>query len=224
MNRDPLVVGETYHVYNRGAHKQPVFLHDVDYKRFQLLLYLANGTRPIQFSNLLQKYGGSTSIKIYEEVREGEGLVDILAYSLLPNHFHLVLRQRVDQGISNFMRRLITSYTMYFNAKYDHSGVLFQGRYRSRHVNDEAYFRWIFSYVHLNAVELISPDWENIGILDSEKVRDFMREYRYSSYIDYMGDSRSEGVILTATDIPDFLKSQNDLEDMLRTYNGKYGG
>ena len=113
---------------------------------------------------------------------------------------------------------------MYFNAKYDHSGVLFQGRYKSRHVNDEAYFRWIFSYVHLNAVELISPDWENIGILDSEKVRDFMREYRYSSYIDYMGDSRSEGVILTATDIPDFLKSQNDLEDMLRTYNGKYGG
>src|SRR3989344_2030506 len=101
---------------------------------------------------------------MFSEVVDGS-LVSVLAYCLMPNHFHLVLRQKNQDGITLFMRKLATAYAMYFNTKYDHSGVLFQCRYKSKHVNTDAYLRWIFSYVHLNPLEIIQPEWKERGII-----------------------------------------------------------
>jgi len=147
----------------------------------------------------------------------GDAMVDILAYSLLPNHFHLVLRQRTENGITEFMRKFITAYTMYVNAKHDHSGVLFQGRFKSSHIDTESYFRWIFSYVHLNPLELNEPGWKEEGVRDANKARAFLRNYPYSSYMDYVGGARLESKLLSTVDIPDFLKEIDDLDQLLKT-------
>lgn len=210
-----LVAGEVYHIYNRGAHKQAIFTSERDYERFMLLLYLANTREPVQLGNLLTKYRGRSSMEIFDDVVFGERLVDVLAYALMPNHFHLVLKQRSDEAITLFMRKVSTAYSMYFNTKYEHSGVLFQGRFKSSHVGDEAYFRYIFSYVHLNPVGIVNPDWETAGIRDADAVRKFLKTYRYSSYPDYSVGIRPETKLLAMQETPDFLKEQDDLADLL---------
>lgn len=212
--KEVLASNETYHIYNRGAHKQPVFLDDHDYSRFLALLYLANGNNPIHMGNLLSKYKGRSFLDIYSEETD-HSLVDITAYSLMPNHFHLVMTQKTEEGISRFMKKVGTAYSMYFNARHDQSGILFQGRFKNRHVSDEAYYRWIYTYVHLNPLELLYPHWEERGIDDENGARDFMNSYRYSSYRDYTGALRPEGRLLALDAAPSFLKTQNDFEELL---------
>jgi len=170
MLRDkPFVNGETYHLFNRGANKQTTFTSEDDYLRFLVLLYFSNTTEHVQLGNLLQNQGRSL-IDLFSEHID-QSLVDIFAYTLMPNHFHLVIRQKTDGGVSTFMKKLATAYSMYFNLKYGHSGVLFQGRFKSRHVGNEAYFRYIFAYVHLNSLDLFQSGWEEKGLRDLEGAR-----------------------------------------------------
>ena len=218
MLRDkPFVNGETYHLFNRGAHKQAIFTNEDDYRRFMVLLYFSNTTEQVQLGNLLQNQGRSL-IDLFEEPID-QSLVDVFAYALMPNHFHLVIRQKADGGVSTFMRKLATAYSMYFNLKYDHSGVLFQGRFKSRHVGNEAYFRYIFSYVHLNSLDLFEPGWEEKGIRDLNGARSYVNSYPYSSFFDYSGNDRAEKVLLSLSQAPEFLTTQNDLEILLQSFN-----
>ncbi len=218
MLRDkPFVNGETYHLFNRGAHKQPIFTSAEDYQRFLVLLYFSNTTEPVQLGNLLQNQGRSLIDLLGEHI--DQSLVDIFAYTLMPNHFHLVIRQKTEAGISTFMRKIATAYSMYFNIKYDHSGVLFQGRFKSRHVGNEAYFRYIFSYVHLNSLDLFEPGWEDQGLKDLNGARQYVNSYRYSSFFDYVGNARAEKILLSLSQAPEFLTTQNDLETLLQSFN-----
>ena len=215
IRNTPLAAGETYHIYNRGAHKHKVFTNDRDYRRFLLLCFLMNDATPIDMRRILKKYKGRSFVAVFKEEKPSKSLVDILAYSLMPNHFHMVVRQKTENGITKFFKKVLTGYSMYFNTKYEHSGVLFQGRFKSRHIDNEAYFRYIFSYVHLNPLSLIEPGWEDVGVKDKDGVREFMNKYSYSSYQDYSHSKRPESSILSDSDIPEFLTSQNDLEYLL---------
>jgi putative transposase len=179
------------------------------------LLYAANSKEVIHISRLLAKHQGPSLTLVLQNAHADQSLVSVLAYSLMPNHFHLVLEQLVEDGISSFMRKLSTGYSMYFNTRYEHSGVLFQGRFKSSHIDSESYFRYIFSYVHLNPVELIEPDWKEEGIKDKRQVEKFLSEYQYSSYYDYHVGERAERALIAYDDAPDFLKKKNDIAEML---------
>ena len=87
---------------------------------------------------------------IFEKAANSEKLVEIIAYCLNMNHYHLILRQVADNGISEFMKRLGGGYTYYFNEKYEKSGSLFQGKYKSKHIADDIYLKHISIYVNLN--------------------------------------------------------------------------
>ena len=154
-------------------------------------------------------------MEIFSSEQVDSRLVEIFAYCMMPNHFHLVVRQKEENGIATFMKKLTTAYSMYFNTKYEHSGTLFQGRFKSRHIGTEAYFRYIFAYVHLNPLEIFQSDWKERGISDKKLAREFMQDYSHSSFLDYPTSTRPEGVILSVDSAPDFLKTQNDLEELL---------
>ena len=216
LRATPLVAGETYHIYNRGAGKQKIFLDATDYKRFLALLLLGNNTENIHLSNL-PKYQGPSLTHVFEE-KVDYSLTDVLAYSLLPNHFHLVIRQKSDDGITSFMKRVCTAYSMYFNLKYGHSGTLFQGRFKSSHLDTDPYFKWIFPYVHLNPVSLVEPQWQENGIIDPMLAKEFLRDYRYSSYRDYYVGERPERAILSYDEVFDLLDTKDDIQDMLAAY------
>src|SRR3989344_2009952 len=121
--------GEFYHIYNRGTDKRNIFTSRADRDRFLALLYLANQDEPVDL-----KLQGSTLLEIVE--RSGMPLVEIAAYCLMPNHFHLLVRELEEGGISKFMQKLTTGYTMFFNKKYERSGSLFQGRFKATHVTN----------------------------------------------------------------------------------------
>lgn len=210
-----LAEGENYHVYNRGAHKRAIFTCPDDYDRFQILLYLLNTKLPVVMRDVLVDYKGRSLADIFLEEPSDRSLVDILGYVLMPNHFHLVLRQKTPDGISRFMKKLCTAYSMYFNAKHEHSGVVFQGRYKAIHIDNESYFRYLFAYVHLNPYELMQSDWKDVGVKNHALARSFLSNYRHSSFRDYVGDARPESVILAQENAPDFLRQQNDVEDLL---------
>lgn len=219
MLRDaPFLIGETYHVYNRGAHKQAIFTNEEDYQRFLLLLYLANSEQKIDMRSMLSKYKGRSFVTIFEEELSSHSLVDLYSYSLMPNHFHLVLRQKAEGGISAFLKKVLTGYSMYFNTKYEHSGVLFQGRFKSKHIDTESYFRYIFAYVHLNSLDLFEPGWGEKGIHNIEKSRQFVNSYPFSSFVDYAGIKRPERAVIAFENAPSFLTTQNDLEELLATF------
>ena len=114
-------------------------------------------------------------------------LVDIHCFCLMGNHYHLLLSPRVENGISRFMKKLNMGYAKYFNQKYKRKGALFEGRYKSVAINTESHFIHIPYYIHLNPLDFVSPDWRNRTIKNSKAAIEFLENYRWSSFLDYLG-------------------------------------
>lgn len=114
-------------------------------------------------------------------------LVEILIFCLMPNHYHLLLKQLVDNGIIDFMKKVGTGFAMYFNTKYKRVGPLFQGRFKAVMVTKEAQFIHLPYYIHLNPLELVEPNWKERRIVNLNKSISFLNSYRWSSYLDYTG-------------------------------------
>lgn len=205
-----LVEGEYYHIYNRGNNKQLIFLDDEDRDRFIKLLYLCNSTQGFNFKeNIIQP-----KISAWDFER-GEQLVAIGAWVLIPNHFHLYLIALPKQGfggeeknnITVFMSKLCTAYAKYFNKKYNRTGSLFEGKFKSVHVENEIQAKYLFSYIHLNPVKLIQSDWKEIGVIDKNRAVDFLSTYKWSSYDDYLLHNRKENSILNRDKFPDYFEN-----------------
>jgi putative transposase len=148
-------IGEFYHLYNRGNHKQEIFLDEQDYVRFQRLLYLCNGSVPINIRDIR-----ATNVDFYKYER-GDQLVALGAYCLMPNHFHILMTPLIENGVSLFMKKLGTSYSMYFNKRYDYTGSLFEGRYKSSYAGEDTYLKYLYSYIHLNPMKLLDRNWKD---------------------------------------------------------------
>jgi len=119
--------------------------------------------------------------------------VDILAFVLMPNHFHLLLSPRSPCGIQSFMQKLGTAYTMYFNKRRGRTGMLFQGPYRSVKITREQHYEWITHYIHANPLKL------SVGADSEEAQLGALRKYRWSSFADYAGLPGRPEIALTAS-------------------------
>jgi len=213
--KTPFVPNEYYHSYTRGVEKRKIFLSDFDYQRFMALLYIMNQSENFTMRNFLRNKKLS---EIYSEKRK-DPLVSILSYCLMPNHFHLLLQEKQENGISKFMMRLLTAYSMYFNTKNKRSGPLFVRPFRSKHIDDEQHYLHIFSYIHLNPVDLKEKDWKENGPKDKMGAKNFIDSYKYSSYIDYKKflnkktKDRPENKILDWEKIPKYSKEDFDIDE-----------
>ncbi|MFH0929671.1 MAG: transposase [Candidatus Moraniibacteriota bacterium] len=146
MRKNLLVNDEYYHIYNRGVDKRKIFLVDRDYLRFLTSMKEFNQVDPI-FS--LYWYNQQKR-KSDVDVRRLQKLVDVVCYCLNPNHVHFILKQVMRGGISEFMKRLGGGYTKYFNHQYQRSGVLFQGKFKSAHIDSNEYLLYVSAYVNRN--------------------------------------------------------------------------
>ncbi len=217
-----LEVGGIYHIVNRGVAKSDIFLKPQDYSRFILALELFNDTKSRKLWNLFfdEKYEdiaqplrsesnnqaalagpgpASSSARVAErlhEWREEEKspLVELLAFCLMPNHFHLVIREIQEGGIAQFMQK-VGGYSTYFNKQYARVGPLFQGRYRAVPVETDQQLETVFCYVHTNPIELWEPGWKKLQISEPQKSFDNLREYAWSSFLDYIGTSNFPRVV-----------------------------
>lgn len=217
MNRKiSFAEGEYYHIYCRGVEKRNIFLDNKDRNRFQSLLYLCNGTKPIIY-RLVQ---GPT---LYQ-TGVGKKIVAIGAYKLMPNHVHLLVREISENGITKFMRKVNTAYSMYFNKKNDRVGPLFQGNFGAEHVTQDKHLKYLFAYIHLNLIKLIEPNWKDSGIKNLKKAKEYLDSYHFSSYLSYCGKSRKEDTILSKEEFPDYFSERYSFKEFIDewlTFNTK---
>ncbi len=136
----------------------------------------------------------------------------------MPNHFHLIVKQLVDGGITKFMHKLGTGYTLYFNQKYKRTGSLFEGKFKRIYIDKDEYLIHLSRYIHLNPIELIQHDWKKRGIKDWEKVNEFLKNYRWSSYPDYIGKKNFPSVIKKDFLMGYFDKSKEKYEKFVRNW------
>ena len=210
-------IGEFYHVYNRGNDKRTIFATTTDYDRFMFLLFVANSKNPVRVDGLIRKCRaqGLTLRSVMKEIKRDKTLVNIGAYCLMPNHFHILIHEKEEGGISLFMQKLATGYSMYFNKKYERTGSLFEGTFKAEHADKDNYLKYLFSYIHLNPVKLIEPKWKEAGITDRARVKKYLEDYKYSSYIDYLGEEREEKLILNQDAFPGYFEKFKDFEDFI---------
>lgn len=208
-------VGEFYHIYNRGTEKRLIFLDNADRIRFLSLLYLCNSRSPIHRSNFM-----STSLQKLMILPRDETIVDIGAYCMMPNHFHLLVREKIDKGASIFMQKVSTAYTMYFNKRYERSGSLFQGRFKAEHLNIDNYLKYIYSYIHLNPIGIIDSGWKQHVIKDKSKIYKYLNSYQFSSYLDYVDKTPRdpEGNILNKDVFPEYFPTPENFKQSLQEW------
>lgn len=191
-------IGEVYHIYSRGVDKRIIFLSIKDKERFIKLLYLCNSKDKFKFDHYKKLP--------LSKIPPPERIVAVGAYCLMNNHFHILVKEITENGISTFMEKLLTAYSMYFNKKYRRSGALFEGRFKARHVDKDNYLRYLYCYIHLNPIKFVDSDWQNNELVIDDKFRDFLDGYYFSSYFDYKGQDREEGLILSRQDFPDYFQ------------------
>jgi len=188
INRREIVTGEIFHVLNRGVDQKNIFMDDKDYFRFIHNLFEFNDANPTLNSGYFLNQKQSIDLRNqYIERKPRKLVVEILAFCLMPNHFHLLLRQKEEGGITKFMRKLGVGYANYFNEKYKRAGTLFQGRYKIILVNQDAHFIHLPYYIHFNPLDLIMPEWRMGEIKNYQKAIGFLESYRWSSHLDYLG-------------------------------------
>lgn len=195
MKRIKPALGEIYHIYNRGVEKRNVFLDNDDRKRFLYGMYAFNDTLPCSQLYRLLEVGLPT-----EDGREK--LVEILAFTFMPNHFHFMVKQIAENGITEFMRKLGTGYTNAFNIKYQRVGPLFQGKYKIAHVKSDRHLLYLPYYIHLNALDVIERSWRNGSLKNIKKAKNFLASYHWSSHHDYTGKNEFSDILET-----DFLRN-----------------
>jgi putative transposase len=180
---------EFYHVLNRGVEKRDIFMDNHDYWRFVHNLFEFNDTKAAHNSGYFFGNNNKQSIDLRNQYndRKRERLVDIHGWCLMKNHYHLLLSERVDGGLTKFMRKLNVGYANYFNKRYSRSGSLFQGRTKKKLIDSDAYFIYILHYIHLNPLDFLvgAKDWRGREIKSSKEALGFLEKYRWSSYLDY---------------------------------------
>ena len=189
--REEFAVDEWYHCYTRSIDKKAVFETERDYQRFLQALYICNGSRTIRRGAMYSPSHGRLL-----SLPRGNPLVSIGAYCLMPNHFHLLLQEITDGGISTFMQKVGTSFSMYFNVKRQHVGNVFIKPFRSKRIDDDAYLQHVAQYIHFNPAELFEREWKSGYVKNMGSLEQKLKTYRYSSLPDYEGIKRPENSIL----------------------------
>lgn len=201
---------ELYHALNRGVEKRDLFLDDNDRFRFVHDLYEFNDTHPAPEFVRYRDF-------VNPDIREPrELLVDIHGWCIMDNHYHLLLSERRDGGLSTFLRKLNVGYANYFNERYTRSGTLFQGRTKKIRIASDAHFLHILHYIHLNPLDFSKStrSWRERNIPNAGNALRHLAKYRWSSFRDYCGTKNFASVI--TTDL--FADVFKDYERAIRSY------
>jgi len=201
--------GGYYHIYNRGSDKRDIFMDERDYERFLECLNFYNSPNQIDLYKIKREDPISPRLGEIGSSLCSLGFVEVFCYCLMPNHFHLILKEPVEGGIAKFMHKVGIGYTMYFNKKYDRSGHLFQGKYKHKGLDADFYLTYLTGYIHLNPIMA--------GLVK------FPEQYKYSSYLDYLGENKtdflefkSEELEIKMKDYEKFIKELKDDKEVLR--------
>jgi len=222
-------IGNIYHIVNRGVDGRNIFLKDQDYSRFILGLEFFNNKNSIDLWPLITRaVGGSdpptASVKQRlenERKEKRELIVEFMAFTLMPNHYHLILKEIIPKGISLYIQKM-GGYSTYFNKQNNRNGGLFQSRYTCVEIKSDAQLSIVFNYVHTNPVELVEPMWKNQQVKNFDKAKEFLENYKWSSYRDYIGIPTFSNLI-NRNFFLEFFESEKNCKKEVEDWTNKGG-
>ena len=183
---------EIFHVLSRGVDKRKIFIDDHDYFRFIHNLFEFNDEASAE--NNYRRFRKSDHMSDIQCRSYGESprerrklLVDIHAFSLMPNHYHMIVSANSENAIPRFMKKVNMGYSKYFNERYERKGTLFEGRYKSVPVTAQSHFIHLPYYIHLNPLDMFDYGWRERAVHNHVEAMHYLENYRWSSHLDYLG-------------------------------------
>ncbi|MFZ2719815.1 MAG: transposase [Minisyncoccia bacterium] len=167
-----------------------IALDDRDRARFVHSLHEFNDVSNVNPNHRIRKKPSDT---------KRNTLVSIHAWCLMPNHYHVLLSENVDNGISLFLKKLNMGYAKYFNERYARSGALWQGKTKKIEIKRDAHFMYVPYYIHLNPLDMSMPQWRRGAVKDTDLAIEKLRAYRWSSHRDYLGEENFRSVVVMST-------------------------
>jgi putative transposase len=219
MRRLKFEIGKIYHVFNRGVEKRSIFLSDGDRWRFLQGMYLFNDENSsANLLYVLEQERGKMHFNILREYMSNKKidrkpLVRILADCLKPNHFHLLLEEIQENGISRFMHKLSTGYTGFFNKKYERVGGLFQGTFKAVEVESDGQLTYLLAYINaINPGQEVEPELKSKA-QNPKEILEFIKYYPWSTHPEYSG--RRDSIIVDKTIMKNFFSDSKKYEKFI---------
>ncbi len=191
QRKEKFTNGEIYHVVLKRISDKLLFKDIDDYYRGVFSIYEFNNSKSTQIylrrrARIIEKKKERDGVL---HIDKREKLVNVLAFVLMPNHIHLLLKQLKDKGITSFIRKIGSGYPLYFRNKYDqpNKGYFFQGKFASVHIESDNQLIAVSTYIHTNPLSLIESDWKRGKVKNPQKAIRFLENYKWSSYPDCLG-------------------------------------
>ncbi len=211
MRYENFAENEYFHVYGRGTNKGKIFLDDSDYTRFIFLMtHFQSPTKLYNIGWYTQSFIKHGSFRIKEDTLEKlvkKRNVELVSFALMPNHFHMLIKNLEDLVLSVYMHRVLTAYGKYFNAKYNKTGHVFEGPFNAVHINKNSQLLHLSAYIHKNPKEI--TEWA-----------DRYEKYPWSSYQDFIGLNRW-GDLISSDIILKQFKNQTQYKDFVTESTAK---
>lgn len=221
IRKEKFVPGEFYHIYSRIVFNNPEFKSYKNAERLALNFWIANSTISEKLFQYLRNSRNSkiNREKLREIMKQGEKIVDVVCYSIMPDHYHLLLRERKENGIFTFIHKCNTAVAKYINTRNERRGPLFESRFKSKHINTNKYLLHLSLYIHLNPLDFITGRaWREHGIKNWNSIKTKLFKYPWSSLRFFI--SNTDDCIVSGTDI---LKNQfenhKDYEKFLQDWS-----
>lgn len=229
LRKERFVQDEYYHIYNRtlfNVHGS-VFKDSKNCDRLMQAFLLANSTKSSHAFEFLRNNSKPTTVvglidKALEIAQSGEKLVDVLCYAIMPNHYHILLKEKVENGITNFVHKCNISVAKYINTKTERRGPLFESLFKSKHIPKNDYLLHLSLYIHLNPLDfLIGKQWREHRIKNWGQIRNKLINYPYSSLKIFL-DTNYENKIISGTKIiTEQFNDAKEYESFLREWSEK---
>lgn len=185
MRKIQFVNNQYYHICNRGVERRNIFLDEEDFERFIFHIFECNDVRLLTnepFQKRKEKI-------IHTGHSVSQLLVDIISWCLMPNHFHLLVKQLAENGIKSLMHRITMTYAKGFNHKYERTGALFQGPFVAKLIDRNEYLRQVIAYILVNPLEMFDKNWKEKGVKNLKEAVRFLKYYKYSGLQELIGKS-----------------------------------
>jgi len=214
--------GKIYHIFNRGVEKRDIFVNDSDRWRFLQGMFLFNDES--SSSGLLwhlENKGGGLNFKTLREAlikhpEQRDPLAKIMADCLMPNHFHLLIQEIKEGGISRFMHKLGTGYTGYFNKKYKRVGGLLQGTFMAVPVENDLHLQYLLVYINvLNPGQFIEPNLKEEGVKNIEAIIKFAEDFAWSTHQEYLG--KRDSILIDKGILNEFFPTPEDYKNLVKS-------
>ncbi|MEW5907726.1 MAG: transposase [Patescibacteria group bacterium] len=220
LRKEKFTTNEYYHIYNRTLSNSPFFREKSNCERLIKALLLANSTQASQALQFLRDNKNAPIENALEIAKNGKKLVDVVCYVIMPDHYHLLLKERLEGGITSFIHRCNISVAKYINTKINRHGPFFESLFKSKHITTNEYLLHLSLYIHLNPLDFISgKQWRRHKIQNWNKIRNRLIAYPYSSLKNFLEKNYNDKILSGTEIIKKQFKNKMGYESFLHEWS-----